>query len=96
MSSIHLDEPSFVNYKFATELTQEEITNFNLEPIMDKIPELGSREGTYISILDDGTPITTWKIIQNSQYRFLAYQDINSINIKIVIGEYFYSEVIWN
>ncbi|WP_373035376.1 hypothetical protein [Sulfurimonas sp.] len=96
LSSIHLDEPSVINYKFATELTQEESTSFNLEPICDVIPELGSREGTYISVLDDGTPITTWKIIQDGQYRFLAYQNKSSINIRIVIGEYFYSEVIWN
>lgn len=96
LSAIHLGEPVAINYKFATQLTKEEINNFNSEPTNDVIPELGSREGTYITILNDGTPITTWKIIQNGQYRFLAYQDKSSTNIRIVIGEYFYSEVIWN
>jgi len=95
LSSICLGEPSFINYKFYIQLTKDEMANFNLEPISNIIPEFGSREGIYISMLDEGIPITTWNIVQNGQYRFLAYEDKGSTNIRIVIGEYFYIEVIW-
>lgn len=96
LSCTNLGKPDTMFYKFATQMTQEEVNNFNLEPIDQISPEIGSREGTYVSVLSDGTPIFTWKIIQDNQYRFLAYHGTNSINIKIVIGEYFFSEVIWN
>jgi hypothetical protein len=96
LSSIHLGEPSVINYKFLPQLTKEEMDNFNLEPICDVLPEIGSRGATYVSILNDGIPLTTWNIIQDNQYRFLAFNDKNSTTIRIVIGEYFYSEVIWD
>ena len=95
LSAIHLSEPNIINYKFFPELTQEELNSFNSEPISDIAPEIGSRGAVYISISNNNTPISTWNIIQDGQYRFLAFQNNSSITIRIVIGEYFYSELIW-
>jgi len=95
LSLIHLDEPNIINYKFLPELTQEELDNFNSEPVFDILPEIGSRGATYISILENVIPISTWNIIQDGQYRFLAFQEKSTITVRIVIGEYFYSELIW-
>lgn len=96
LSSIHLGEPSAINYKFFPQLTNDEMYNFNLEPICDVLPEIGSRGGTYISILNDAIPLATWNIIQDNQYRFLAFNNKNSTIVRVVIGEYFYLEVIWD
>jgi hypothetical protein len=49
-----------------------------------------------IAITNDGMPIIPWNIVQEGQYRFLAFESKNSMNIRIVIGEFFYSEIIWN
>ena len=95
LSVINFDEPNIINYKFSPELTQEELDNFNFEPISDISSEIGSRGAVYVSFFENGLPITTWNIIQDSQYRFLVFQNKYTTTVRIVIGEYFYSEVIW-
>jgi len=39
--------------------------------------------------------IVTWNIVQDNQYRYLVYESKTSTNVRIVIGEFFYSEIIW-
>ena len=95
LSAMHLAEPNIINYKFFPELTQEELDNFNSEPIYNISPEIGSRGAVYVSLSENGLAITTWNIIQDSQYRFLVFQNKYTTTVRIVIGEYFYSEVIW-
>ena len=96
LSAIRLQEPLHINFKFLPDLTQEEIIAFNTCPEKDISPEVGSREGKYIHISSEGRLLYDWKIVQENQYRFLAFVSKNTICIRIVIGEFFFSEVIWN
>lgn len=96
LSRIHLDKPDIINYKFLPELSDEELHNFNSEVMCDVSPEIGARSFDNIVITNDGIPIVTWNIVQDNQYKFLAYESKTSMNIRIVIGEFLYAEVIWN
>lgn len=96
LSTICLKEPSHINFKFLPDLTQEEINKFNNCEEKNISPEIGSREGKYICISSKGLPFQDWKIVQDNQYRFLAFISETTICIRIVIGEFFFSEVIWN
>jgi len=96
LSEICSRNPLHINFKFLPQLTQEEINEFNNCPGKDISPEIGSREAKYISISNEGIPFYDWKIIQDNQYRFLAFVSENTICIRIVIGEFFFSEVIWD
>jgi|GEM_PF-1137034 len=95
LSSIYVNEQNIINYKFFPQLTKEEMDNFNLEPSYDISPEIGSRGGTYLTVSSNGKPTAIWNIVQDGQYRFLVFHNQSSTTVRIVIGEYFYSEVIW-
>lgn len=96
LSSILLGKPNTLHFKFIFEMTKYEIDNFNSNAIVDKVPELGSREGQFIEIDGNGECVSTWNIVQEGQYRYLAFiAGLNSISVRIVIGEFLYAEVIW-
>lgn len=96
LSRVHLEKPSGIYYKFLPEVTEEEFNNFNAEVICDIAPEIGSRSFNNIALTDDSIPMTLWNIVQENQYRFLAYENKSGLYVRIVIGEFLYSEVIWN
>lgn len=95
LSKIYFEEPNMINYKFFTELSNEEVNNFNEEILCDISPEIGSRSFDNIAFINGNIPLVTWNIVQYNQYRYLVYESKTSTNVKIVIGEFFYSEVIW-
>ncbi len=96
LSEINLKKLQHINFKFLPDLTQEEINTFNTSPQENIVPEIGSREGSYISISDTNIPFYQWKHIQKNQYRYLAFISKNTICVRIVISEFFFSEVIWD
>ena len=95
LSAVNLKKPKNINFKFLPDITQEEINAFNHSPSADISPEIGSREGQYITLSTTGEPFIHWKTIQDNQYRYLAFTSNDNICIRIVISEYFFSEVIW-
>lgn len=97
LSGINLKEPSIISYKFLSELTQEEYNAFNSKPILDIAPEIGSRESMNMTFSSSGVSVSAWKIVQEGQYRYLVYSGSGTdYLVRIVIGEYFYAEVIWS
>ncbi len=94
LSDIFLEEPTFINYKFLPQLSQTELINFNTPVFINILPEIGSRAFRNIAFNGD-KPIEAWKIVQENQYRYLAYNEKGGLYVRIVIGEYFFAEVIW-
>lgn len=79
LSEVNLGEPTIINFKFLTQLTQEELNTFNSAVFLNKVPEVGARGATYITVTDEGIPIEQWKVVQENQYRFLACHEFNRI-----------------
>lgn len=94
LSHIGLEIPSAINFMFLTELSEEQYINFNSCVKLEVIPELGSRE-CFICVTEDGTPIADWKVVQENQYRYLAFEHKAGVCVRIVIGEFFYAEIVW-
>lgn len=95
LSEVFLEEPTILIYKFLPQLSQDEINNFNSPVLIDVMPEIGSRALRNL-VMFEGKPIETWKIVQENQYRFLAYIEPGGLRVRFVIGEYFFAEVIWS
>lgn len=95
LNAIYLGEPKAVEHKFLIDLTEEEYDNFNSSVIMEVIPEIGSRAATEVHYTSDGLPIYIWQVVQDKQYRFLAFHYADTTRVRIVIGEFLYAQVIW-
>lgn len=93
LSMLYPGKPYIINHKFIVDMTDEEIYKFNIEPRLDIVPEIGSR-GSIFLCLAEGVPFSQWNVVQENQYRFLAYHN-NSTHVRIVIGEFLFAEVIW-
>ena len=89
-------------------LPQEYQEIFNSVHFQQVFGELGSRNMQQLMVIqmtrlckndkqqNIGILINDWVDVQDSQYRFIAIDDMGQIIIRIVIAEYFACEVAWD
>jgi hypothetical protein len=81
------------------ELNSDEYNSFNqVEIISDKIPEIGSRASQFVIMgLDNSNAgiFVDWKIVQDDVFRYIAFEDDNTVTVKMVFEELLYSEVVF-
>lgn len=94
------DEPK-ISYSFIFEMNEEKLQEFNDFPMMNKLPEVGSRIGQHILIATaengDVFSFFEWVTVQENQYRYCVY--INSEGfpfVKFCIGEILFCVAYWD
>lgn len=102
--------PEYVSYSFRPYMQPEEIDSWDeFIPMNDKIlPIVGSRAFNYIYIiepviesLESGEKykipfsVMDWNDVQDNNYRYVCWIDKNHINIRIVIDEFMFIEIIF-
>ena len=93
------DEPA-ISFYFSFQLDDAAYHSFNAAPVMEIMPELGSRscdEIVFINTDSGDIPCYSWNVIQEGRYRYLAYCDREgSVCVRIVIDEFFFCSVQFN
>jgi hypothetical protein len=104
------EEPSTLWWRPLALLSEEERAPFEEAHVVGLLGEIGSRGSQRAMVIQpvlqasDGTQTTLgmgivindWIDVQDERYRYLAIDDADGVNIKIVIGEYLACEVAWN
>jgi hypothetical protein len=108
LSALCRQEPSKLSYGPLSQMSKEQADEFEDLYVTNFFPEVGSRGMqrcivTQITVDSPsgiesnlGVLVNDWVDVQEDQYRYLCYQDSNGVRVKIVIGEYFYSDVSWS
>ena len=86
-----------VEYCFSFEMDYDSYYRFNSEPVVEIIPDLGSRSFSgFIFTVPGNVPKYPWSLIQPERYRYLAYCDRDGYCVRIVIDEFFLCSVRFN
>lgn len=110
LSRVCREDPSTLWWRPLGLLTEEERAPFEEAHVTGLLGEIGSRGSQRIMViqpvlqssdgaqttLEMGLVINDWIDVQDDRYRYLAVDDGDGVNIKIVIGEYLACEVSWN
>jgi hypothetical protein len=109
LSRICREEPSSFWWCSLVLLSKSEQDDFDASHVVGMLAEIGSRNIQRFLVtqfvfhpLNGGKPethnvvINDWVNVQEDGYRYLAIDDNEEIRIKIVIGEYLASEIVWN
>ena len=93
---VDFDRCVSISYDFIFNLSDEQISNFNIIPTHDTIVEISSRVGNtpcIIQNIDTGEAyfFNAWNEVQENQYRYQVYQNNQGgVSVKIVIYELLY------
>ena len=94
-----------ITYNLLPYMTQDEYDDIDAIEPLTLFPELGSIGYSRIMIAEtflsfDGgapqrisIPFTTWHDVQDGSYRYLAFLDDSKIIVKIIIGEFLFTEI---
>lgn len=107
LSAVQRDEPSFLSYWPLHGMTAEEREAFEAPHFPEVFGEVGSRglQRTMLITANlvsaDGDDVLVpllmndWLEVQEDRYRYLAYETLGEVTVKIVIGEYLACLVTW-
>lgn len=91
---IHGDNPSNLFIEPWTQMTEDQIIQFNQPLVHNKLPEVGSRVCWNLCLIE-GIPFSPWIEVQENRFRYQTKAD-NCIVVRMVFSEYLLCELVWD
>jgi len=90
-----LDNPKHFRFKTLSAMSQDEIDRFLADTELIKSPEVGSRAMQNMSINNNSNILSHWSIVQTHNYSYCVTNTLDSLSVRIIIGDYLATEIIW-
>lgn len=90
-----LDDPKHFGFKVLSAMSQDEIDRFLADTELIKSPEVGSRAMQNMTFNKNKNILSHWSVVQPHNYSYCVTNTFDSFSVRIIIGDYLATEIIW-